>query len=90
MKLEVELSPIVEEQLTEVANRVWKKTMQQEIERNFFPEWMDLETTCRYLQVSRSNLNRFIKELDFPVSIISQTKRVNRKKCDLWMEKYEI
>ncbi|MBK4849174.1 hypothetical protein CU005_2436 [Enterococcus faecium] len=51
---------------------------------------MDLETTCDYLQVSRSNLSKFIKELDFPVSTINQTKRCNRKKVDEWMAQFEI
>ncbi|KAF1295094.1 hypothetical protein BAU15_04885 [Enterococcus sp. JM4C] len=90
MKLEVDLSPTIEEQLNEVASRVWAETMQQEIEKRNFPEWMDLETTCDYLQVSRSNLSKFIKELDFPVSIINQTKRCNRKKVDEWMLQFEI
>ena len=90
MKLEVDLSPAIERQLTEVASRVWAETMQREVEKRTFPEWMDLETTCKYLQISRSNLSKFIKELDFPVSTISQTKRCNRKKVDEWMAQFEI
>lgn len=90
MKLEVDLSPTIEQQLTEVASRVWAETMQREVKKRSFPEWMDLETTCVYLQVSRSNLSKFIKELDFPVSIINQTKRCNRKKVDEWMEQFEL
>ncbi|MDT2636535.1 MULTISPECIES: MerR family transcriptional regulator [Enterococcus] len=90
MKLEVDLSPTIEQQLTEVASRVWAETMQQEIQRTIFPEWMDLETTCEYLQVSRSNLSKFIKELDFPISTINQTKRCNRKKVDEWMSQFEM
>ncbi|MFB8466686.1 hypothetical protein [Enterococcus thailandicus] len=90
MKLEVDLSPTVEQQLSEVASKVWAEQMQQQVEKQSFPDWMDLATTCKYLQVSRSNLNRFIRELDFPVSVIAQTKRVNRKKCDEWMEQFEI
>jgi len=90
MKLEVDLSPIVEEQLTAVASKVWADQLQQKLEKQNFPDWMDLATTCRYLQVSRSNLNKFIRDLDFPVSVIAQTKRVNRKKCDDWMEQFEI
>lgn len=90
MKLEVDLNPIIEQQLTEVASRVWAETMQREVKKRSFPEWMDLETTCVYLQVSRSNLSKFIKELDFPVSIINQTKRCNRKKVDEWMEQFEL
>ncbi|MFS1015146.1 hypothetical protein ACFC9J_03475 [Enterococcus casseliflavus] len=90
MKLEVDLSPTIEQQLSDVASRVWAETMQREAEKRFFPEWMDLETTCEYLQVSRSNLSKFIKELDFPVSTTSQTKRCNRKKVDEWMAQFEI
>lgn len=90
MKLEVDLSPTIEQQLTEVASRVWTETMKREVEKRTFPEWMDLETTCKYLQISRSNLSKFIKELDFPVSTISQTKRCNRKKVDEWMAQFEI
>lgn len=90
MKLEVDLSSTVEQQLSEVASRVWAKQMQQQMDKQNFPDWMDLATTCRYLQVSRSNLNKFIRDLDFPVSVIAQTKRVNRKKCDDWMEQFEI
>lgn len=90
MKLEVDLSPTIEQQLTEVASRVWVETMQREVKKQTFPEWMSLETTCEYLQVSRSNLSKFIKELDFPVSAINQTKRCNRKKVDEWMKQFEI
>ncbi|MFS0944905.1 helix-turn-helix domain-containing protein [Enterococcus casseliflavus] len=90
MKLEVDLSPTIEQQLTKVASRVWAETMQREVEKRTFPEWMDLKTTCKYLQISRSNLSKFIKELDFPVSTISQTKRCNRKKVDEWMAQFEI
>lgn len=90
LKLEIDLSPTVEKQLSEVASKVWAEQMQQEIEKHAFPDWMDLATTCDYLQVSRSNLNKFIRELDFPVSVIAQTKRVHRKKCDEWMEQFEI
>lgn len=85
MKLEVDLTPVFEERFEEVANRVEKEIKQREAEKRIFPEWMDLETTCDYLQVSRSNLSKFIKELDFPVSVINQTKRCNRKKVDEWM-----
>lgn len=46
MKLEVDLSPTIEQQLSDVASRVWAETMQREAEKRFFPEWMDLETTC--------------------------------------------
>lgn len=90
MKLEVDLSPTIEQQLTEVASRVWAETLHREVEKRTFPEWMDLETTCDYLQVSRSNLSKFIKELDFPVSTINQTKRCNRKRVDEWMTQFEI
>lgn len=90
MKLEVDLTPVFEERLEEVASRVWAETLQREVEKRSFKEWMDLETTCDYLQVSRSNLSKFIKELDFPVSVINQTKRCNRKKVDEWMEQFEI
>lgn len=90
MKLEVDLTPVFEERLKEVANRVEEEIKQREAEKRIFQEWMDLETTCDYLQVSRSNLSKFIKELDFPVSVINQTKRCNRKKVDEWMEQFEI
>ena len=86
MKLEVDLTPA----LKEVASRVRAEIMQREAEERTFPEWMDLETTCDYLQVSRSNLTKFIKELGFPVSVINQTKRCNRKKVDEWMAQFEI
>ncbi|MDT2978490.1 helix-turn-helix domain-containing protein [Enterococcus casseliflavus] len=85
MKLEVDLTPVFEERFKEVANRVEEEIKQREAEK-----WMDLETTCDYLQVSRSNLSKFIKELDFPVSVINQTKRCNRKKVDEWMAQFEI
>lgn len=89
MKLEVDLSPSVEQQLSEVASRVWQDAMKSELEKRNYPEWMDLETTCKYLQVSRTNLSSFIKKLDFPVSVINQTKRCNRKKVDEWMAQFE-
>lgn len=89
MKLEVDLSQAVEQQLSEVANRVWETAIKNEFKKINYPEWMDLETTCDYLQVSRTNLSKFINELNFPVSIINKTKRCNRKKVDDWMEKFE-
>lgn len=52
-------------------------------------EWMDLETTANYLSISRGNLSKFIKELDFPVTVIDQTKRCNRKQVDKWMEQFQ-
>lgn len=52
-------------------------------------EWMDLETTANYLSISRGNLSKFIKELDFPVTVIDQTKRCNRKQVDEWMEQFQ-
>ena len=52
-------------------------------------EWMDLETTASYLSISRGNLSKFIKELDFPVTVIDQTKRCNRKQVDKWMEQFQ-
>lgn len=90
MKLEVDLSPIVEEQLAEVASRVWQNAMQEEFKKQQYPDYMDLETTASYLQVSRSNLSIFIKDYNLPVSVIRQTKRCNRKKVDEWMEQYEL
>ncbi|MFR3684811.1 MAG: hypothetical protein ACLTW7_05820 [Enterococcus sp.] len=90
MKLEVDLSPTIEQQLSEVANRVWRNAVENEIKKRNYPDWMDLETTCDYLQISRSNLTKFIKKFDFPVSVINQTKRCNRKKVDEWMSQFEI
>ena len=52
-------------------------------------EWMDLETTASYLSISRGNLSKFIKELDFPVTVIDQTNRCNRKQVDKWMEQFQ-
>lgn len=89
MKLEVDLSPTIEQQLSEVASRVWQTAMENELKKRNFPDWMDLETTCKYLQISRSNLSKFINELNFPVSVINQTKRCNRKKVDKWMAQFE-
>lgn len=89
MKLEVDLSATIEQQLSQVAIKVWEKTMKQELKKNLYPEWMDLETTCDYLQVSRSNLSKFINEFNFPVSVICKTKRCNRKKVDEWMATFE-
>ena len=89
MKLEVDLAPIVAQQLTDVAIQVWSETFQRELKKREYPEWMDLETTCDYLQISRSNLSKFIKEMDFPISVINQTKRCNRKKVDDWMEQFQ-
>ena len=89
MKLEVDLSETIEKQLEAVAIRVWQNTMLREAEKRFYPEWMDLETTAKYLNVSRSNLTKFIKELDFPVTIISGTKRVSKRKADEWMQDHE-
>lgn len=90
MKLEVDLSESVEQQLAEVASRVWQNAMENELKRRNYPNWMDLETTCDYLQVSRSNLAKFIKDLEFPVSVINQTKRCNKKKVDDWMAQFEV
>ena len=90
MKLEVDLSESVEQQLAEVASRVWQNAMENELERRKFEDWMDLETTCDYLKVSRSNLAKFIKDLEFPVSVINQTKRCNKKKIDAWMAQFEV
>ena len=64
--------------------------MQEEFKKQQYPDYMDLETTASYLQVSRSNLSIFIKDYNFPVSVIRQTKRCNRKKVDKWMEQYEL
>lgn len=89
MKLEVDLSETIENQLFVVAQKVWKETMKGEFTRRNYPDWMDLETTCDYLQISRSNLSKFIKEMGFPVSVINQTKRVSRVKCDEWMAQFE-
>lgn len=90
MKLEVDLAPSVKGQLAEVAKEVWREEMKNEFKRRNYPDWMDLETTTNYLNISRSNLSRFIKELDFPVSVIAQTKRCNKKKVDEWMEQHEL
>lgn len=89
MKLEVDLSPTIEQQLTEVACRVWEETMQREVEKRNYPDWMDIGTTCDYLQVSRTTLSGFIDDLEFPISTINQTKRCNRKKVDEWMSQFE-
>ncbi|MGX6979133.1 hypothetical protein ACWN8V_07720 [Vagococcus elongatus] len=90
MKLEVDLSATVEQQLSRVATRVWQQAMKEEFRKLYFPEWMDLETTAKYLNVSRSNLSKFIKELDFPVSVIAGTKRCNKYKVNEWMEQFEL
>ena len=42
MKLEVDLSESVEQQLAEVASRVWQNAMENELKRRSFPDWMDL------------------------------------------------
>ncbi|PEU67483.1 hypothetical protein CN386_29070 [Bacillus cereus] len=88
MKLEIDLSPAIEQQLSKVATLVWSEAMKDELEKRIYPEWMDLETTCNYLQISRSNLSKFVKELNFPVSVIAQTKRCNRHEVDEWMKQF--
>lgn len=84
MKLEVDLSPIIEQQLTKVASRVWAETMKQEMEKKFYPEYMTLGQCSEYLNVSRSNLSEFIK-LGLKVTIINKTKRVKKSDADEFM-----
>ncbi len=49
----------------------------------------DLDEDDRDTKISCTKIE-LIKELDFPVSTINQTKRCNRKKVDEWMAQFEI
>ena len=85
MKLEVDLSPTIEQQLSEVATRVWRDAVKQEVVKQQLPEYMSLGECCEYLNISRSNLSEFIK-LGLQVTIINQTKRIKKSDADLFME----
>lgn len=89
MKLEVDLTPGIEEQLTEVATKVWEKTYLELLHKKNYPEWMNLEDTCDYLGVSRSTLNTWITKEGFPVSIVRNVKRCNKKQVDEWLTQFQ-
>lgn len=90
MKLEVDLSSSVEEQLTEVALEVWRKTYNDILQKQIYPTWMNLETTCKYLGVSRSTLTKFIEDEGMPISVVNGVKRCNRQQVDEWMNQFNI
>lgn len=94
MKLEIDLSeadlsPETIKHLSEKISPGLEAELKKVLEKRSYPDWMDLKTTCDYLQISHSNLAKFIKELDFPVTVINQTKRCNRNKVDEWMSQFE-
>lgn len=90
MKLEVDLSSSVEEQLTEVALKVWRKTYNDILQKQIYPTWMNLETTCKYLGISRSTLTKFIEDEGMPISVVNGVKRCNRHQVDEWMNQFNI
>lgn len=89
MKLEVDLSPQVEEQLTEVAKKVWSETYQGILKKQAYPAWMNLEMTCEYLGVSRSTLAKFIEDEGMPLTVVKGVKRCNRQQIDEWMNQFK-
>lgn len=90
MKLEVDLSPTIEKQLTAVAIKVWTETYQKLLKKQVYPDWMNLEMTCDYLGVSRSTLTKFIEDKGMPISIVDGVKRCNRHQVDEWMNQFNI
>lgn len=92
MELKIDQLELSEKASDQLINQVFIKLdskIEQIVMKKTKSEWMDLETTANYLSISRGNLSKFIKELDFPVTIIDQTKRCNRKKVDKWMEQFQ-
>lgn len=85
----IELSETVSEHLVSQVFTKLDSKIEQIVMKKTKSEWMDLETTASYLSISRGNLSKFIKELDFPVTVIDQTKRCNRKQVDEWMEQFQ-
>ena len=86
---QLELSEKASEQLVSQVFIKLDSKIEQIVMKKTKSEWMDLETTANYLSISRGNLSKFIKELDFPVTVIDQTKRCNRKQVDEWMEQFQ-
>lgn len=92
MELKIDQLELSEKASEHLVSQVFTKLdskIEQIVMKKTKSEWMDLETTANYLSISRGNLSKFIKELDFPVTVIDQTKRCNRKKVDEWMEQFQ-
>lgn len=92
MELKIDQLSLSEQASDNIVNQVFIKLdskIEQIVMKKTTSEWMDLETTANYLSISRGNLSKFIKELDFPVTVIDQTKRCNRKQVDEWMEQFQ-
>lgn len=86
---QLELSEKASEQLVSQVFIKLDSKIEQIVMKKTKSEWMDLETTAKHLNISRGNLSKFIKELDFPVTVIDQTKRCNRKQVDEWMKQFQ-
>lgn len=92
MELKIDQLELSEKASEHLVSQVFEKLdskIEQIVMKKNKSEWMDLETTANYLSISRGNLSKFIKELDFPVTVIDQTKRCNRKQVDEWMEQFQ-
>ena len=51
--------------------------------------WFDMENVDEFDWIINF-YDKFIKDLEFPVSVINQTKRCNKKKVDAWMAQFEV
>lgn len=92
MNLNIDQLELSEKASEHLVNQVFIRLdtkIEQIVMKKTKSEWMDLETTANYLSISRGNLSKFIKDLDFPVTVIDQTKRCNRKQVDEWMEQFQ-
>ena len=48
---------------------------------------MTIDQVCEYLQVSRSTVNRWIRDSNLPVHKIDRTLRFYRDELDAWVRK---
>ncbi len=52
--------------------------------------WMSIIQTANYLEMSRSTVERFLRESGLPHSKVAKSVRINKNQLDQWLLDHEI
>ena len=52
--------------------------------------WMTIIQTAQYLEISRSTVERMLKESGMPYSKVAMTVRIHRDRLDQWLLDHEL
>jgi hypothetical protein len=87
MELKIDLAPGVSMALEAAAVRALEKAFEERSRKEMFPEWMDLKTGAKYVNVAYGTFIKF-RELGLPVCEIDGIKRVSKSAINNFLTEY--